>query len=174
MRCIWSILENALFQNHCCHEIWVPNPLGSQELNKHSQSTDSPCLHRGALPLISVSHPACLKVGLCPWFGSGIRYCSLVPSWFEDTGLFGTSRQPAQPSLALAELPWFQSYMNATEMKFPEDSIGVSVGVLQWMQGWLFGSLNRDTKVLFGMPVQLLILKVPDSLPGLLKHGSKC
>lgn len=37
--CIWSVLENPLFQNRCCHDFWVLNLLGNQELNKHSQST---------------------------------------------------------------------------------------------------------------------------------------
>lgn len=151
MHCIWSVLENALFQNHCCHEIWVLNPLGSQEWSNHSQSTDSPCLHRDALPLISISLP-CLPQR---WFAPMVwLWCTILPSsalliW-GYRGSFGTSRQPAQPSLALAELPCFQSYMNTTEMKFSEDSIAVSARLLQGMHSWLSGSLNGDTRSFLG------------------------
>jgi len=92
---------------------------GSQELNKHSWSTDSPCLRTDALPLISISLPCLSQRWIAPmvWL-----WCRGLPSsdlliW-GHRGLFGTSRQPSLPSLTLAELPWFQGYMNATEMKF--------------------------------------------------------
>lgn len=103
VHCIWSVLESALFQNHCCHEIWVLNPLGSQELDKHS-------LHRDTLPPLSVSSPCLPQEWIAPmvWLWCRVLPYSALLIW-EHRGLFGTSRQPAQPSLALSELPWFHS-----------------------------------------------------------------
>lgn len=156
VHCIWCILENALFQNHCCHDLWVLKILGNQELNKSSQSTVCVCVPSWRLLLISVSllclsqrwivPMVCLQYKVQPSHSSS-------PA-LSTQGLVWPSRQPAQPSLVSAELPWFQRYMNATQMKFSGDSVAVSAGLLQWMQSWLYGSLNRDTKVIFGMLVQ--------------------
>lgn len=162
----------------CSWKCIVPKSLLSWNLSPeslvHSQSTDSPCLHRDALPLISLLLPCLPQRWIAPmvWLWYKVLPSSALVIW-GHRGFFGTSRQWAQPSLARTDPPWFQSYMNRTEMEFSEDSIAVSAGLLQSMQSWLSGSLNRDTKVLFGMLVQLLILKVTDSWPGLLKHGSK-
>lgn len=155
VHCVWCVVENVLFQNHCCDDLWVLNLLGNQELNKHSQSTECPCLHGGCYSF-QYHYSACLKGGLCPWYGSSIRYYHLIVAFllWAHRGLFGSLRQPGQPSLLSAELLWFQRYMKTTQIKFSGDLVAVSAGLLQWMQRWLYGSLNRDTKVLSGMLVQ--------------------
>lgn len=121
------------------------------------------------------THSAYLKGGLCPWFGSSRRYYHLILAvlLWAHRGLFGPSRQPAQPSLVSAELPWFQRCMTATQVKFSEVSVAVSAGLLQWMQISLYRSLNRHTKALFGMLVQCCFDIKSHWFLGLLRHGSK-
>ena len=106
MHCIWSVLENALFQNHCCHEIWVLNPLGSQELNKHSQSTDSPCLHRDVLPLISISLLCLPQRWIAPmvWLCYKVLPSSALLIWGHRLVWHLKAASPALPCIGRASL----------------------------------------------------------------------